>query len=142
MAVLDEFASLDFFRIRNLTAFFIGICKRVQNRAPPPPGRLGRGGPEGGSPPPSLERGAGGGGAGGAGAGGAGLGSGGGSLRGRTMARGGGGGAGGAGGRSSRSPGSAAGMRRASPPLHFMLDTAGDSPPPRRWVSKSPPPRR
>ncbi|GIL81367.1 hypothetical protein Vretifemale_10438, partial [Volvox reticuliferus] len=28
MAVLEEFATLDYFRIRNLTAFFIGICKR------------------------------------------------------------------------------------------------------------------
>eukprot|EP00198_Chlamydomonas_reinhardtii_P011015 XP_001700352.1 predicted protein [Chlamydomonas reinhardtii] len=35
MAVLDEFASLDFFRIRNLTAFFIGICKRALGQQEP-----------------------------------------------------------------------------------------------------------
>eukprot|EP00798_Chlamydomonas_sp_ICE-L_P019020 gene19020-25612_t len=55
--VLEEFASLDLMRIRNLTAFFIGICKRVAARAPPPPGRpirppqmddFGRGGGGGG----------------------------------------------------------------------------------------------
>ncbi|GIL68058.1 hypothetical protein Vafri_21349 [Volvox africanus] len=128
MAVLEEFATLDYFRIRNLTAFFIGICKRVQARAPPPPGRPLRG-PDGGSPPP-----------------GGGI-----SLRGRTLSRGaaiGGGGAAAAAGPSgglsvrvvSRSPGAGPGMRRASPPLHFIMEDG--SPPPRRWVSKSPPQRR
>ncbi|KXZ42766.1 hypothetical protein GPECTOR_119g397 [Gonium pectorale] len=102
MAVLEEFASLDFFRIRNLTAFFIGICKRVQARAPPPPGRPLRG-PDGNSPPPA--------------------GGGGGGARGRTLARGGAGGM-------SRSPGAGAAMRRASPPLHFMVED--NSPPLRR----------
>lgn len=39
MQVLQEFARLDYYRIRNLTAFFIGICRRVAAHEPPPPGR-------------------------------------------------------------------------------------------------------
>ncbi len=144
MAVLEEFASLDFFRIRNLTAFFIGICKRVQNRAPPPPGRPMRG-PDGGSPPPAgsmmrgrtLHRGPGGGGSGGqaapscsGGAGGTGLGA-------SALQHG--------HSRPSRSPCGGPGTRRASPPLHFNMEDGSRSRSPpiqRRWVSKSPPPRR
>ncbi|MEW5320502.1 MAG: hypothetical protein WDW38_011570 [Sanguina aurantia] len=54
MQVIDELASLDLFRIRNITAFFIGICKRVASRQPPPPGRPLRSANS--PPPPSMYR--------------------------------------------------------------------------------------
>lgn len=56
MQVLQEFARLDYYRIRNLTAFFIGICRRVAAHEPPPPGRgiPGSRGREASPPPPSY----------------------------------------------------------------------------------------